>query len=135
LRSRALSQNHDRELYGADYAGHGLIFCRPDGEYYRPKQVTARVREAMQKAVLRRSLHGLRHSHASGMLSKGVPAATVAELLGHANAHVTLSIYTHALKTDRDLAASVWDKERSAMLSNVIKESRRNLHLIEKKTA
>ncbi|HEY7335322.1 MAG TPA: hypothetical protein VH639_10590 [Bryobacteraceae bacterium] len=69
------------------------------------------------------------------MLSKGVPAAMVAERLGHANAHVTLSIYTHALKTDRDLAASIWDKERSAMLSNVIKKSGRNLHLIEKKTA
>src|SRR5215469_4313991 len=72
LQRRKVEQARDRELYGAEYAGHDLVFCRPDGEYYRPKQVTARVREVMRKAGLRRSLHGLRHSHASGMLSKGV---------------------------------------------------------------
>jgi integrase len=128
-------QARDRELYGAEYAGHGLMFCRPDGEYYRPKQVSARVREVMRKAGLRRSLHGLRHSHASGMLSKGVPAATVAERLGHANANVTLSIYTHPLKADRDVASMVWEKERGEMLSNVIKKTKKSLYLIEKKPA
>ncbi len=87
-----VEQDRDRELYGAEYAGHGLIFCRPDGEYYRPGQVGARVSEVMRKAGIRRSLHGLRHSHASGLLSKGVPAATVAERLGHSNAAVTLGI-------------------------------------------
>ena len=109
------------------------MFCRPDGEYYRPKQVSARVREVMRKAGLRRSLHGLRHSHASGMLSKGVPAATVAERLGHANANVTLRIYTHPLKADRDVASMVWEKERGEMLSNVIKKTKKFLYLIEKK--
>jgi integrase len=126
-------QARDRELYGAEYAGHGLMFCRPDGEYYRPKPVSARVREVMRKAGLRRSLHGLRHSHASGMLSKGVPAATVAERLGHANANVTLSIYTHPLNADRDLASMVWEKERGEMLSNVIKKTKKSLYLIERR--
>jgi integrase len=130
-----VEQERDRDLYGAEYAGHGLVFCRPDGEYYRPKQVTARVREVMRKAGLRRSLHGLRHSHASGMLSKGVPAATVAERLGHSNAAVTLSIYTHPLKADRDVGAAVWDRERSGMLSDVINGTRKKLHLVEKKPA
>jgi integrase len=130
-----LEQARDHQLHGADYAGHGLVFCRPDGEYYRPKQVTARVREVMRKAGLRRSLHGLRHSHASGMLSKGVPAATVAERLGHSNAAVTLGIYTHPLKADRDVAAAVWDRERSGMLSDVINGTRKKLHIIEKKRA
>lgn len=128
-------QDRDRELYGAAYAGNGLVFCRPDGEYYRPKQVTARVREVMLKAGLRRSLHSLRHSHASGMLSKGVPVAAVAERLGHADASITLGIYTHALKRDKDVAAAVWEKERGGMLSNVIKGTRHKLHVIEKKSA
>jgi hypothetical protein len=69
------------------------------------------------------------------MLSKGVPAATVAERLGHANAAVTLGIYTHPLKADRDVAATVWDRERSGMLSDVINGTRKKLHLIEKKPA
>jgi hypothetical protein len=36
-----VEQARDRELYRAEYARHGLIFCRPDGEYYVPKQKTA----------------------------------------------------------------------------------------------
>jgi integrase len=91
--------------------------------------------EVMRKVGIRRSLHGLRHSHASGMLSKGVPAATVADRLGHSNAAVTLGIYTHALKRDKDLAAAVWDRERSGMCSDVVSGTRKKLHVIERKSA
>jgi ATP-dependent helicase/nuclease subunit A len=135
LKSWRAEQARDRELYGAQYAAHDLVFCRPDGEYYVPKQVTARVREAMRKAGLRRSLHCLRHSHASGMLSKGVPVAAVAARLGHANANVTLSIYTHALRSDHDVAAAVWEQERGGMLANVIKKPGLKLVTIGKKRA
>jgi integrase len=140
-------QDKDRELYGADYAGHGLVFCRPDGEYYVPSQVGARVSELMRKVGVRRSLHSLRHTNASGMLSKGVPVATVAKRLGHANAGITLSIYAHALKGDDDAVAVLWDGERGplveaaagrpagAMLSNVIKNSGVKLQVVEKKRA
>jgi integrase len=50
------------------------------------------MREAGLKGV---SLHSLRHSHASELISKGVPIATVAKRLGHANANITLAGYTH----------------------------------------
>jgi integrase len=140
-------QDKDRELYGTNYADHQLVFCRPDGEYYVPSQVGARVSELMRKVGLRRSLHSLRHTHASGMLSKGVPVATVAERLGHANAAITLGIYAHALKGDKHAAAAIWDDERGSvveeasgraadrMSSNVIKKSGLKLHVIEKKRA
>ena len=130
-------QDHDRSLYGADYRDHGLIFCRPDGEYYSPSQVSARVVELMRKTGIRRTLHSLRHTHASGMLSsKRVPIATVSERLGHANSAVTLAIYTHALKSDKQVAAEVWNEARSGVvLSNVINKRRKKLQVIEKKTA
>jgi integrase len=140
-------QDKDRELCGADYAGHNLVFCRPDGEYYVPSQVGARVSKLMRKVGLRLSLHSLRHSHASGMLSKGVPAATVAERLGHANAGITLGIYAHALKSDKHAAAAIWDDEMGhvveeamvrpgeRMSSNVINKSSSKLQVIEKKRA
>lgn len=51
------------------------------------------------------SLHSLRHSHASELLSKGVPILTVAKRLGHATPNITLSIYAHALEAD-ELAAA-----------------------------
>jgi integrase len=46
------------------------------------------------------SLHWLRHSPASELLSKNAPIATVAKRLSHANANVTLSIYAHAVEAD-----------------------------------
>ena len=91
--------------------------------------------EVMRKVGIRRSLHGLRHSHASGMLSWHTLAATVADRLGHSNAAVTLGIYTHALKRDKDLAAAVWDRERSGMCSDVVSGTRKKLHVIERKSA
>jgi Phage integrase family len=56
------------------------------------------------------SLHSLRHTHASELLSKGVPIATVAKRLGHANANVTLSIYADALEADELAAAKIWNE-------------------------
>ena len=55
------------------------------------------------------SLHSLRHSHASILLSKGVPVAAVSERLGHADQNITLSIYSHALPADKRAAAKVWN--------------------------
>jgi integrase len=54
----------------------------------------------MQRAGLTGvSLHSLRHSHASELLSKGAPITAVSERLGHASPNITLSIYSHALPT------------------------------------
>jgi integrase len=87
-----------------------LVFCRPEGGYYSPDRVGARVSELMKSAGLEGvSLHSLRHTHASELLSKGVPIPTVAKRLGHANANVTLSIYAHALEADEVAAAKIWE--------------------------
>jgi integrase len=114
-------QEQDRRMYGADYATHELIFCRPDGEYYKPDKVSVRVTDLATKAGLKGvGLHSLRHSHASHLLSNGTPIPTVAKRLGHKNANVTLSIYSHALPADEIAAAEVWNNS----LGKVISETR-----------
>jgi integrase len=45
-------------------------------------------------------LHDLRHSFASICASAGIPAAQVAEWMGHGNEVVTRTIYTHLFKDD-----------------------------------
>ena len=55
------------------------------------------------------SLHTLRHSHGSHLLSSGVPLPAVSKRLGHANPHVTAAIYSHALDQDDQRAADAWD--------------------------
>ena len=66
------------------------------------------------------SLHSLRHSHASILLSNGTPLAVVSERLGHANQDITLRLYSHCLPADRKAASQVWH----TALAEVISEDR-----------
>lgn len=48
------------------------------------------------------TFHGLRHTHASILISKGVGVDYISERLGHADTSVTLRVYVHLLKDKRD---------------------------------
>ncbi len=52
------------------------------------------------------TIHDLRHTHASLLLSAGEPVKTVSERLGHASATVTMTVYSHVLPGDQKRAAS-----------------------------
>jgi integrase len=124
LRDHQREQDRHRELYGPTYANLGLIFARPDGNYYSPDKLGTRIRAAMQAAGLHGvSLHSLRHSHASQLLSDGVPITAVSARLGHRSPNVTLGIYSHCLPDDAQAAAQAWN----AALGGVVEKSRRRL--------
>ena len=109
LEEHRQQQSQDRELFGRDYQRNGLVFCQPNGAYYSPDRVGARVKELMFKVGLTGvSLHSLRHSNASVMLSAGVPLPVVSERLGHQDQNITLAIYSHVLPTDRKAASRAW---------------------------
>ena len=95
----------ERELLGRDYEDNGLLFCDRDGSYYKPDQIGGRINHLLKRAGMRSRLHGLRHFNASWQLSNKVPIPIVSERLGHANPAVTLSIYSHVMKTDDAAAA------------------------------
>lgn len=121
LREHQQVQQKDREMYGADYHNLNLIFARPDGYYYNPDKLGTRIAAAMRTAGLSGvSLHSLRHTHASELLSQGAPITAVAERLGHASPNITLSIYSHALPADNQAAAKLWNDA----MADVIEESR-----------
>ncbi|KRN77459.1 tyrosine-type recombinase/integrase [Weissella minor] len=48
------------------------------------------------------SFHGLRHTHASWLLSQGVDTQYVSERLGHSSVTITLEVYTHLLQNKRE---------------------------------
>lgn len=48
-------------------------------------------------------IHDFRHSHASYLLSSGVPVVSVAKRLGHSNIEQTLNTYAHCMPTDEDI--------------------------------
>ncbi len=111
-------QAETRRMFGFDYrVDLDLVFCHPDGNYIRPDVVTKAARRIAKKAGLAGvSLHTIRHSHGSQLLSLGVPLPTVSKRLGHANVHVTATVYSHALPDDEVAAAQIWNQAMSGTL-------------------
>jgi integrase len=127
LREHKAEQEQHRALYGDTYANRNLVFARPDGEYYSPDKMGTRIRAAMKRAGLMGvSLHSLRHSHASELLSKGAPITAVSERLGHASPNITLSIYSHALPADNQAAAQLWNNSMAEVIQKSRKQAAKN---------
>ncbi len=118
-------------MFGETYANLDLIFCRPEGNYYNPDNLSCRVTELATKAGLKGAgLHSLRHSHVSELLSNGVPIPTVSKRVGHANPNITLSIYAHALEADELAAAKIWDDAMANVISGNQREPKRMLAIV-----
>lgn len=78
----------------ADY-----VFRRATGEPIHPDTPSKlMVRLCARAEVPRRRFHDLRHTHATILLSAGVPPHEVAERLGHADATITLKVYAKVLR-------------------------------------
>ncbi len=104
-------QDQDKRLYGPNYHDRGLVFCQPNGAYYSPDRVGARVKELMKAVGLEGvSLHSLRHTNGTESLRNGVPLAEVSRRLGHADQNITFSIYSHDMPVDDRAAAKVWGR-------------------------
>jgi integrase len=75
-----------------------------------PDLVSQTVVRRLRKAGIKQaSFHTLRHTHASLLLSGGVPLPAVSARLGHADANITARIYSHALPDDDRRGADMWD--------------------------
>jgi integrase len=103
-------QEEHRRLFGAAYKDLGVIFAAPPGNYLKPDLVSQVIVRRLRKAAIKdASLHSLRHSHASNLISRGVPVPAVSARLGHADPSITNRIYAHALPDDDTRAANEWD--------------------------
>jgi integrase len=91
-----------------------LIFGDLEGQHQHPDHFSwrfirqlARCRHQLGEAApptIR--LHDLRHTHASLLLSAGVPVKVVSERLGHATVSITLEIYAHTMPGMQSEAAA-----------------------------
>ena len=95
-----------------------LVFRDRNGDHYKPDQMSSRIAEiARRLGYSGIGIHSMRHTHASQLLSRGVPIPTVSKRLGHANPSITLRLYAHALESDELIAAKRWDDA----FSNLVK--------------
>jgi integrase len=91
-----------------------LVFGDLEGGHLHPerfwrtwKTTLARCRKELGAAAPPMiTIHELRHTHATLLLSAGEPVKTVSERLGHASVTVTLTVYGHVMPGDQKRAAS-----------------------------
>ena len=103
-RLRALFARQDAALEGL---GPDSPVITVDGGFCRPGDVSAAFSALRDSLGLpkRLTFHGLRHTHATWLLTSGVDAKTVSERMGHSDVATTLRIYAHVMP-GRDAAAA-----------------------------
>jgi integrase len=112
LKRHKAAQNAERLKLGALWEDHGLVFPNRTGGFLSPYLLTdGSLKRPLGRAGLPQiRFHDLRHTCATILLSRGVHAKLVQELLGHANISITLDTYSHVLPgMDDGLAAVMGD--------------------------
>ena len=108
----ALSQHRVSQLEiklkaGAFWEEHDYVFCTLVGRHLRPSHVVDEFKKLLKKADLPDiRFHDLRHSAATLLLSLGVHAKVVQEMLGHTQISMTMDIYSHVLPSMQQDAVS-----------------------------
>ncbi len=98
LKQHRTAQLETRLQVGARWKEQGLVFPNGCGWYLG----RTRIHQIFKKLLLEAGLppmrfHDLRHSAATILLSMGVNAKVVQEILGHSNISMTLGVYGHVL--------------------------------------
>jgi integrase len=98
LKQHRTSQLEARLQAGAAWQEQGLVFANTYGSYFSRTKLHSLFKRILREAGLPdMRFHDLRHSAATILLSMGVPAKVVQEILGHSNIGITLNIYAHVL--------------------------------------
>jgi len=84
-----------------------LVFANWNGSPRRPNVLTKEFADAMESGGLPHvTLHTLRHTHASQLITSGMDILTISRRLGHSSPAITLTVYGHLL-TSEDRAADI----------------------------
>jgi integrase len=89
-----------------------LVFATLEGKPLHRKAASQILDAAIAAAEVKRlTLHKLRHTFASLLLSRGVPIPKVSNLLGHRDSVITMKVYAHFVQDKRndvqELASSI----------------------------
>ncbi|WP_024834219.1 site-specific integrase [Ruminiclostridium josui] len=89
----------------------GRIFTTDDGAPMFPDSITQWFSKFVKRTGLPKvTVHSLRHTYASLMISDGVPLVVVSHQLGHAQTSTTANIYAHVIVSAEARAAQTFDK-------------------------
>lgn len=103
-------QTHTAQLVGAGFNPFNLVCCREDGSPMTPNVLQHQFKDLLDKASLPSiRFHDLRHTNATLMLRKAVPAKIVSAMLGHSSIGITLDTYSHVMTDMQTGAVGVMD--------------------------
>jgi integrase len=108
IRGKQLAQHIEA---GPIWQNTGYVLTQSDGRPMNPIKITQEFAAIVQKAGLPHlTLHGLRHAHATLLLSAGVHLKIVSERLGHSNIAIPADTYSHVLPGLQEQAALALDQ-------------------------
>lgn len=112
LRDHWKMQQQQRLKLGMGKASaDALVFSTWEGKPRSPNSLTKEWNEAIRATKLPRvTLHSLRHTHASHLISEGHDVLAISRRLGHGSPTITLSVYGHMFANADDRAASSVEK-------------------------
>ena len=111
LKAHRARQAEEKLKAGSLYEDGGLVFATEVGTPLEPSNIDRRsFKPLLEKAGLPdMRFHDLRHTCATVLLSEGVNAKFVQELLGHADIKLTLGTYSHFLPSMGDQTAAAME--------------------------
>jgi integrase len=90
------------------YEDHDLVFASPSGTFIRPMTVTDAFRRAADAfGKPEYTLHTLRHTAATWLLTSGADLRTTSSILGHTDAATTLRVYSHVVSERQHSAVAL----------------------------
>ena len=96
------------------------VFTQANGKPVYPDEITKEFARIVRSAALpAMTLHGLRHAHATLLLTAGIRPKVVGERLGHSNIAVTMDTYSHVLSGLQEQAALAIDERLGQRASGV----------------
>ena len=111
LRIHRDRQELEQNLAGERWQNNNLLFPSRVGTPHSPSLVLQVFKKFLALAGLPKyRFHDLRHTAASIMLNRGVPALVVSKILGHSKPSTTLDIYGHLIPILQEDVAQTMDE-------------------------
>ncbi len=110
LRQHRIRQAEGLLRLGVRLTDDNHILAQEDGQPLQPRSLTHAFSKFIEARGLKQiGLHGLRHTHATAMLARGVHPKIAQERLGHSSVSVTIDLYRHVLPGMQATAADLVD--------------------------
>lgn len=98
------------DFWASEWSDHPRLFTALDGRPMSRTHPEKALKKILDRAGLPRvTIHSLRHTNATLLISGGVDVRTVAARLGHTQTSTTLNIYAEAIQSAEAAAAEVLD--------------------------